>query len=135
MTTSSMRKMVTAAALFAAVAGSLALAAAPRVQGPEQKEFTVVAERFKFTPDRLVVTQGDKVHIVIKSADGTHGFEIKKLKLETMVPKGGQPTTLDFVASEAGTFTITCSEYCGKGHSHMRAVLEVLPGVGQGGTR
>lgn len=135
MTRGSMRNIVMAAALLAAGAGSLAVAAPPRPQVPELKEFTVVAERFKFTPDHLVVTQGDKVRIVVKSADGTHGFEIKKLKVDTKVPKGGQPTTLEFVAAQAGTFTINCSEYCGRGHSHMRAVLEVLPGVGQGGTR
>lgn len=131
-----MRNIVMAAALIAAGTGSLALAAPPRGQVPEVKEFTVVAERFKYTPDRLVVTQGDKVRIVVKSADGTHGFEIKKLKVQALVPKGGQPATLEFVANQPGTFTISCSEYCGRGHSHMRAVLEVLPGVGgQGGTR
>lgn len=135
MTRGTTRNIVMTAALCAAAIGNLAVAGPPRAQEPAVKEFEVVAERFKFTPDRLVVAQGDKVRIVVKSADGTHGFEIKKLKVGTKVPKGGQPASLDFVASQPGTFTITCSEYCGRGHSHMRAVLEVLPGSGQGGTR
>jgi cytochrome c oxidase subunit II len=98
------------------------------------KEFTVVAERYKFTPDRIEVTQGDTVRITVRSADGTHGFAIKRLKVEASVAKGGAPTTVEFVAGQPGTFAITCSEYCGRGHSQMKAVLEVVP-ADKGGTR
>lgn len=112
--------------------GSAGLAAAAQGQ---VKEFTIVAERYKFTPDHLEVTQGDTVRITVRSADGTHGFAIKQMKVDTSVPKGGKPVTVEFVADKTGSFPITCSEYCGRGHKQMKAVLEVVPAAGQGGTR
>lgn len=109
--------------------GGVATVPVPRT-GNQPTEVTVIAERFKFTPDRLVVNQGDTVRLVVRSADGTHGIEIKKLDVDELVPKGGKPVTVEFVATEAGTFPITCSEYCGRGHERMKGVLEVRPAGG-----
>jgi heme/copper-type cytochrome/quinol oxidase subunit 2 len=33
---------------------------------------------------------------------------------------------IEFVASEAGTFPILCSEYCGNGHKDMTGTLVVV---------
>ena len=107
----------------------------PAEAAPTIREFTVVAERFKFTPERIEVSQGDTVKITVRSADGTHGFEIKQFKVKQSVPKGGEPVTIEFVASQAGSFEIKCSQFCGTGHSRMKAVLVVKPGSGEGGTR
>jgi len=87
----------------------------------------MVAERYKFTPERVEVQQGDQVRITIRSADSSHGFEIKKLKVDEFVPKGGKPVTVEFVAAIAGEFPIGCSEYCGRGHEGMRGLLVVKP--------
>jgi cytochrome c oxidase subunit II len=134
MTTRSWQRAAVAAALLAGAAGSAGRATAGAAPRPAVKEFTVVAERYKFTPDRIEVNQGDTVRITLKSADGTHGFAVKKLKVEQTVPKGGQPVTVEFVAGTAGSFSIACSEYCGKGHSQMKGILEVVA-AGQGGNR
>lgn len=92
-----------------------------------KKEFELTAKRFAFEPARIEVTQGDAVKITVKSADSTHGFEIKKLKLNKGVPKGGGPVVIEFVATQAGEFEIACSEYCGKGHKQMKGLLVVTP--------
>lgn len=89
------------------------------------KVFEVVATRFAFAPDRIEVTQGDIVRLVVTSADGVHGVGIKKFKVDKKVPRGGEPVTIEFVASEAGSFPIVCSEYCGKGHNDMKGTLVV----------
>jgi cytochrome c oxidase subunit II len=115
----------------AAVVLVLGLAASTRSTaaqaGPTVKEFSITAERFQFTPDRLEVNQGDTVRITARSADGTHGFEIKKLKVEKLIPRGGEPVVIEFLADKAGTFEFKCSEYCGRGHSRMMGVLVVNP--------
>jgi cytochrome c oxidase subunit 2 len=134
MKTRSWQRAAAAALLLGSLAAGASRATAHAAPQPPVKEFTLVAERFKFTPDRLDVNQGDTVRITLKSADGTHGFAIKKLKVEKTVPKGGEPVTVEFVAGQSGTFTISCSEYCGKGHSRMKAVLDVAA-TGQGGNR
>ncbi len=90
------------------------------------KTFDVVAKRFAFEPATLEVQQGDRVRIVITSADGVHGIGIRKFKVNTLIPRGGKPVTVEFTASEAGTFPIVCSEACGDGHATMRGSLVVV---------
>ena len=65
------------------------------------------------------------MRLVLKSADGVHGVEIKKFKVVKKVPRGGESVTIDFVASSAGEFPILCSEYCGKDHDSMTGTLVV----------
>jgi cytochrome c oxidase subunit II len=55
--------------------------------------------------------------------DRVHGFKIPMLKIETQIPKGGDPVTVEFVAPAAGQYEIACSEFCGIGHHHMKAML------------
>jgi heme/copper-type cytochrome/quinol oxidase subunit 2 len=54
-----------------------------------------------------------------------HGLSIKKLKVNKMIPRGGQPVTIDFVAAAPGTYEILCSEECGEGHESMAGTLVV----------
>lgn len=95
-----------------------ATASAPKV-------IEVVAKRFSFEPAKIEVAEGDRVRLVVKSADGVHGIEIKKFKVQKKIPRGGEPITIDFVASAAGTFPILCSEYCGESHDDMKGMLVV----------
>ena len=95
-------------------------------QDTSVKTFDVVAKRFVFEPATLEVQQGDRVRIVITSADGVHGIGIRKFKVNTLIPRGGTPVTVEFTASEAGTFPIVCSEACGDGHATMRGRLVVV---------
>ena len=95
-----------------------AAASAPRV-------IEVVAKRGAFEPARIEATEGEHLRLVVTSADGVHGIEIKKFRLEKTIPRGGTPVTIDFVASAAGEFPILCSEYCGKGHDDMKGMLVV----------
>lgn len=103
------QRVAVGAALVVGVAGGTRLATAGAAAQPQVREITVVAERFKFTPDRVEVNQGDTVRLIVKSADGTHGFAIKKMRVESTVPKGGQPVTVEFVADKPGSFPISCS--------------------------
>jgi cytochrome c oxidase subunit II len=98
---------------------------APAIQ---PKTFEVVARRFAFEPSVIEVIEGDRVRLVVRSADGPHGVEIKEFKVKKAVPRakpGDEPITIEFVASAAGKFPILCSEYCGKGHEDMSGTLVV----------
>ncbi len=92
--------------------------------GPRTIE--VVAKKFSFEPARIEVTEGERVKLGVKSADGVHGVEIKKFKVNKKVPRGGDPITIEFVATAAGEFPIMCSEYCGDGHEDMKGMLVVI---------
>ena len=108
----------------------LAAASAPaNAQGQPAEEprvIEVLAKRFTFEPARIEVKEGERVRLVLKSADGVHGIEIKKFKVNKRIPRGGEPVTIEFVASAAGEYPVLCSEYCGKGHEDMKGTLVVV---------
>jgi cytochrome c oxidase subunit II len=110
-------------ALAAAVAGpALTRAAAP---APRTVTVEMIAKRFAFLPEQVEVAEGDEVTINVRSADGTHGIEIEKLKVKKAIPRGGEVVTLSFTAPAPGRYVIKCSEYCGRGHDDMKSVLVV----------
>jgi plastocyanin len=94
---------------------------------PTSRSFEITASRFQYEPARLEVSEGDAVRLTLHSTDTTHGFGIKELKVEAVIPKGGEPVTVEFVADQAGTFEFFCTEYCGAGHRNMRGTLVVVP--------
>ncbi len=90
--------------------------------------FEVVASRFAFEPATIEVVEGDRVRLLVRSADGPHGVEIKAFNVKKAVPRakpGDSPVTIEFVAAKAGEYPILCSEYCGKGHEDMTGALVV----------
>ena len=127
--------MPLASTLTAATAAILLLTASasmsePRqaAAAPEPRIFEVIARRFAFEPATIEVTEGDHVRLIVRSADGPHGVEIKQFKVKKAVPRakpGDSPITIEFVASSPGTFPILCSEYCGSGHKEMTGTLVV----------
>jgi len=80
----------------------------------------VKASRYKFEPDPIVVSLGEKVRLLITATDVSHGFTIPdfKVNLATDAKKTG---SVEFIADKRGTFLAHCSVYCGPGHGHMHA--------------
>ena len=97
----------------------------PLAQTPEPRVIEITARRFAFEPSEIEATVGEKLQLVVRSADGVHGLEIKKLKVKKEIPRGGEPVTIDFTATAEGNFPILCSEYCGNGHDDMSGMLIV----------
>ena len=120
-------------ALTLCLAGSLlppALAATARVpaaarQAEEPRTIEVIARRYTFEPATIEAVEGERLRILVKSGDGLHGFEIKKFKVSKEIPRGAEPVVIEFTASEAGTFPILCSAFCGDGHGDMKGTLVV----------
>ena len=106
------------AAFIIADTGSSAQTDGPRV-------IEITARRFAFEPAEIEATVGERLRLVVRSADGVHGLEIKKLKIKKEVPRGGEPVTIDFTAATEGTFPILCAEYCGKDHTDLKGMLIV----------
>lgn len=94
---------------------------------PPTRVFELTASRYEFQPARIEVMQGERVVVKLRSTDTDHGFAIKELRVQVAIPKSGEVVRAEFVASKAGSFRFTCSEYCGSGHSRMKGVLVVTP--------
>ena len=118
---------IPALSIIAVVLGTLA-GFAQQTAAPEPKIFEVVARRFSFEPATIEVVEGDSGRLLVRSADGPHGVEIKAFKVKKAVPRakpGDSPVTIEFVASAPGEYPILCSEYCGDGHKEMTGALVV----------
>jgi len=111
--------------LLAIGAASAAVWARQAGSGGDVKTIDVTASRFQFEPATISVAQGDSVRLRLHSVDRSHAFAIKAFRVKTVIPKGGETVTVEFVADQAGTFAFTCSEYCGTGHSGMKGSLVV----------
>lgn len=108
------------ALVVAAAAGPI-----PRAQSPQPRDIEVVARRFAFEPAEVDVTVGERVRLLVRSADGVHGVEIEQFRVNKEIPRGGKPVAIEFTASQEGRFPILCSEYCGDGHEEMTGTLVV----------
>jgi cytochrome c oxidase subunit 2 len=87
------------------------------------REVNVVAKKFSFEPAAIQVVAGEPVRLLIRSADATHGFSIRELKIDLQIPKGGEAVVAEFIAPSAGRYEVACSEFCGSGHGQMKAAL------------
>lgn len=108
------------------VSGTLALSRAQE-RAPERR-VAVVAERFSFVPSRIKVKRGETVVFVLTSEDTYHGFRIRELNVNVLIPpqgKGEKKVTVTF--AKAGEFVFECSRACGAGHNGMRGLIVVEP--------
>jgi cytochrome c oxidase subunit II len=120
--------------LFPIVTIATALAAGDlSAQAPQDKDaarseprvIEIVAKRYAFEPAMIDAVVGEPLRLMVVSADGPHGLEIKKFKVKQQIPRGTTPVAIEFTPTEAGRFPILCSEYCGDGHGDMKGMLVV----------
>lgn len=73
----------------------------------------------------LVIPKGVPVRFIMTSEDVLHSFYIPAFRIKRdVIP--GRYTSMWVEATQTGTFTIYCAEYCGDMHSQMFGVVEVL---------
>lgn len=74
----------------------------------------------------LTVPLGRPVRLVMTSSDVLHSLFVPAFRVkQDVVP--GRYTALWFEATRPGQYYLYCTEYCGKDHSKMLAVVNVLP--------
>ena len=99
-------------------------ARAGQEQAPNRREFTIRASEYRFSPDRLEVTQDDLVKLTVQSGDVAYSFTIDEYRLSRRVPAGGK-TVIEFRADQVGTFDFYSNMTSDERHSKMRGQLVV----------
>ena len=95
-------------------------------QTPERRVVRVTAERFTFTPSRIVVDAGEAIELRIVSDDTAHGLRIEGTDVNVVIPKRGLPEiSVTFTAPPPGRYAFECTRMCGAGHNFMRGELVV----------
>jgi len=86
--------------------------------------------RSHYTPDRIDVKAGDHViwHMtnIDTSIDATHGFALPAYNI-TLSLEPGETATIEFDATEAGTYPFYCTEFCSALHLEMAGYFLVEP--------
>jgi len=83
-------------------------------EGSAPVTFVITGENFKFVmngqdnPD-IKVKVGDTVRIEFSAAEGFHDWVVDEFSARTEQVRPGTPTSVEFVADKAGTFSYYCS--------------------------
>src|SRR5215203_5544278 len=93
-------------------------------QAPVQREVTVTAKKYAFSPGRIDVNQNDLVRVTLHSGDIPHSFTIDGYRIAKRVA-AGQTVSFEFRADQAGTFPIYCNLRQEDGCRTMRGELVV----------
>ena len=113
---------VSAGALL--VARPLARRLLAQEQAPNRPEFTLIARNYRYTPDRLEVSQDDLVRLTITSEDLNYSFAIDEYRIVRRV-RAGETTSFEFRADRAGTFRFYSNLTGEGGHAEMKGQLVV----------
>ncbi len=95
-------------------------------QVPTRQEFTLVGRNYRYTPDRIEVTQNDLVRLTIRSEDVAYSFAVDEYRIVRRVP-AGRSTTFEFHADRPGTFRFYSNLTSDSGHAEMQGQLVVRP--------
>ncbi len=93
-----------------------------------KRTVTYEAFKFAFSPDPLVVKNGETVVLKLKSRDVEHGMMIPEIDFNANIPAKGIKTVSFKAPSKPGKYPVFCSSYCGTDHGNMQGTLLVLPG-------
>jgi nitrous-oxide reductase len=85
-----------------------------------------VARDFRWTPDRIELSQDDLVRLTIRSEDIAYSFAIDEYRIVRRVPAGGT-TSFEFRADRPGTFRFYSNLTSDRAHSEMQGQLIVQP--------
>jgi cytochrome c oxidase subunit II len=97
-------------------------------------EIQVTAKKWIWTfgyPDgstgigKMWVPVNKPVRLIMHSEDVLHAFFVPAFRVKADVLPN-RYTEVWFHATEVGDYVIPCTEYCGKGHSEMKAVVKVV---------
>lgn len=69
--------------------------------------------------------KGEAVKLRLTSEDVTHGFYMKKLKIDEVI-EPGKPTEIALTPDTAGSFTTICDHFCGTNHGSMNMTITVV---------
>jgi cytochrome c oxidase subunit 2 len=120
-----MKKKLMLLALFVGIAAFSLVRGRTLPAQPAPRRIEVVAKRYAFSPENIVLKKGEPVILVLKSVDVAHGIRFRELNLDLKVGKGGT-AEVQFTPEQTGDYVGHCSVFCGSGHGSMTLTLHVV---------
>ena len=115
-------KWAVSAGLAVALVGGVTMTR--RAYAAEPRVVEITAKRFGFVPEQITLKKGEPVILRLHSEDVTHGFFMRKLKIDAEV-EAGKTTDVTITPEVAGSYTTICDHFCGANHGNMKMTIVV----------
>ncbi len=92
--------------------------------GESERVIKITAQKFHYTPNKIVLKKNQPVVLVIRSKDRLHGFHIEEMGIRKDI-EPGEAIRVSFTPEKAGEFTFQCDIFCGGGHGEMSGTMIV----------
>lgn len=115
-------KWAVSAGLAVALVGGVTMTR--RAYAAEPRVVEITAKRFGFVPEQITLKKGEPVTLRLHSEDVTHGFFMRKLKIDAEVD-AGKTTDVTITPEVAGSYTTICDHFCGANHGNMKMTIVV----------
>ena len=122
MKTFELSKWAVSAGLAVALVGGVTITR--RAYAAEPRVVEITAKRFGFVPEQITLKKGEPVILRLHSEDVTHGFFMRKLKIDAEVD-AGKTTDVTITPEVAGSYTTICDHFCGANHGNMKMTIVV----------
>jgi len=116
--------LVVAMGLSGATLGGVLLAQAETNNANQEQVIKIVARRFAYTPNEIVLKKGQPVVLEFTSIDFVHGFKIPDLNIRADLPPG-KVTRIRITPDKAGVYDFLCDNFCGTNHEEMNGRIIV----------
>jgi cytochrome c oxidase subunit II len=120
------RNLLKRASALAVMTGMAGLMSATRfsMASSSNQIIRITAQRFRFTPEEIVLRSGQSAVLEITSLDFVHGFKVPDLGIRTdLLP--GRVTSIAIRPLAPGHYIFLCDNFCGGGHEDMNGTLVV----------
>jgi cytochrome c oxidase subunit 2 len=110
-----------------ALMATLALCCArPSAKESSEQIIKVMAKKFEFSPEKIVLKKGMPVTLELTTLDRKHGFAVPELGIRAEI-KSNETTRVRIVPDKVGTFAFHCDVFCGDGHEGMSGQIVIEP--------
>lgn len=113
---------------ISAAAIILGIPVSPPTISATERHIRVEASMYRFSPEQIFVSPGERVIIELVATDVKHGLYLDGYGLN-LEAEPGQPARETFVATRPGVYRFRCSVSCGNLHPFMLGKLQVGPNL------
>lgn len=100
------------------VIGGTVMADATKQRADRERVIKIVAQRYSYAPNEILLKQGQTVVLEFTSLDFVHGLKIPDLDVRVDLPPG-KVTRVRITPEKAGVYDFLCDNFCGSGHEDM----------------
>ncbi len=93
-----------------------------------ERYIRVEAGRYRFSPEQIYISPGERVTIELVATDVKHGLHLDGYGLD-LEAEPGQPMRATFIATQPGVYRFRCSVACGNLHPFMLGKIQIGPNL------